>query len=527
MRYFTLTFGLFLLFGFAELMAQSPSRLIQKAKTEISRENYLGAIETLKPLVQEGSENKEAILLIGYSYLNLDDENENALKYLELASRLLPLEKKPSRNAIEANFYLAMALHQNYKFNEAIVIYKQLLTSTKQQELINSFNRELGYSQSALVLTKSPLEFNIYALGQAINSSYEDHSPVVALDESTIYFTSNRPEPGMERTGGGYMESIYVSYWRDGGWTRAEKLALPGEYFGNRATVSISADGQTLIFYQNQGFTGSLFISKYGFNGWSQPEPLSQIINSTYNETHASLSSDGNSIWFTSDRPGGFGGKDIYISYLLPDGFWGEPINAGPTINTSQDEESPFIHPDGTTLYFSSENHNSMGGFDIFRSKLDETGNWSKPVNIGYPINTPDDDIFYLPTPDGQRVYYSSRQKGGMGGSDIYIIAFPEDDARSLAVVASHITNPNKTPNGEAVIRIYDTETAQPQGIFRPNTLTGKVVAILQSGRNYRIEIETPGFKKIEHQFFVPLRDVFGTRQRAFYVPSFILEKVE
>jgi hypothetical protein len=112
-----------------------------------------------------------------------------------------------------------------------------------------------------------------------------------------------------------------------------------------------------------------------------------------------------------------------------------------------------------------------------------------------------------------------------MGETDIYIIAFPEDDARSLAVVASHIFNPDNTPNADAVTRIFDTETAEPQGIFRPNSLTGKVVAILQSGRNYRIEIETPGFKKIEHQFFVPLRDVFGTRQRAFYVPSFILEK--
>jgi Tol biopolymer transport system component len=525
MRYFFLSIWLFLCFGCIELKAQSPARLIQKATSEISKEEYFNAIETLKPLVQEGSENKEAILLSGYSYLNMPGENENALQYLELASRLLPLEKKPSRNAIEANFYLAMALHQNYKFNEAIALYKKLLTSTKQQDLINSFNTELKYSENALELTKQPLKFNIYSLGQAINSPYEEHSPIIALDESTIYFTSNRPEPGMERTGGGYLESIYVSYWRDGGWTRAEKLTLPGEYFGNRATVSLSADGQTIIFYQNQGYSGSLFVSKFGFNGWSEPEPLSELINSTYNETHASLSSDGNSIWFTSDRPGGYGGKDIYVSFLLPDGFWGEPLNAGPIINTSLDEESPFIHPDGNSLYFSSENHSSMGGFDIFRSKLDETGSWSKPENIGYPINTPDDDIFYLPTPDGQRVYYSSRQKGGMGETDIYIIAFPEDDARSLAVVASHIFNPDKTPNSDAVIRIFDTETAEPQGIFRPNSLTGKVVAILQSGRNYRIEIETPGFKKIEHQFFVPLRDVFGTRQRAFYVPSFILEK--
>lgn len=525
MRNYLLILAFLVCCSFFEMKAQTPARLIQKAKTEISKEDYLSAIETLKPLVQEGNENSEAVLLTGYCYLYIPGEDAKALHYLELASRFFPLEKKPSRNAIESHFYLAMALHQNYKFNEAIELYKKLLSSTKQKGLINAFNREMAYSINALELTKNPLKYQIYALGQAINSPYEDHSPIVALDESTIYFTSNRPEKGMERTGGGFFESIYVSHWRDGGWTRAEKLSLPGEYFGNRATVSLSSDGQTLIFYQNDGFSGSLYTTRYSFRGWTEPVPLPEPINSTFIETHASLSSDGTSIWFSSDRPSGYGGKDIYVSYLLPDGSWGEPLNAGANINTPLDEESPFIHPDGTTLYFSSEGHNSMGGYDIFKSELNDKGQWSKAVNIGYPINTPDDDIFYLPTPDGQRVYYSSRQVGGMGASDIYIIAFPEDDARSLAVVASHIFNPDKTPMGEAVIRVFDTETAQSMGVYRPNTLTGKFVAILPSGRNYRLEIENQGFKKIDHQFFVPLRDVFGTRQRAFYVPSFIMEK--
>lgn len=527
MRYYSLILCFLISIGCSEIMAQTPARLIQKAKAEIEKENYVNAVEALNPLIQKGSQNREADLLVGYCYLNIPGEEEKALYHLELASQSYPLQKNPSNNAVESHFYLAMALHQNYKFNDAVVLYRKLLDSVKQKTLLNSITRELEYSQNAIVLTEKPLDFQIYSLGQAINTSSEEHSPIIALDESTIYFTSNRPEKGMERIGGGYFESIYISYWRDGGWTRAEKLALPGEYFGNRATVSLSADGQTLIFYQNEGFYGSLYMSRYSFNGWTEPVPLPEPINSTYNETHASLSSDGSSIWFSSDRPGGYGGKDIYVSYLLPDGYWGDPLNAGSNINTPLDEESPFIHPEGNTLYFSSEGHLSMGGYDIFKSERDETGVWSKAKNIGYPINTPDDDIFYLPTPDAQRVYYSSRQTGGMGASDIYIIAFPEDDARSLAVVASHIINPDKTPNGEAVVRVFDVESGQSQGVFRPNTLTGKFVAILPSGRNYRIELESQGFKKINHEFFVPLRDVFGTRQRAFYVPSFILEKEE
>ncbi len=527
MRNFNLLICFLICAGCYSLSAQTPARVLQKAKAEIAKEEYAVAVQTLLPLIGEENRNSEAVRLAGYSYLNIPGEYENALHYLELASRFYPLEKKPSRYAIESHFYLAMALHQNYKFADAVSIYEKLLTTTKQKRLIESFNRELNYSKNALQLTKKPLNFQVYSLGRAINTHYEEHSPIVALDESTIYFTSNRPEPGMERSGGGYFESIYVSYWRDGGWTRAERLEIPGLHFGNRATVSLSGDGQSMIIYQNDGLAGSLFLTRYGFRGWSEPTPLPGPINSNYNESHASLASDGNSIWFSSDRPGGYGGKDIYVSYLLPDGFFGEPLNAGPNINTPLDEESPFIHPDGNTLYFSSEGHNSMGGYDIFESVRDKKGNWTKAENIGYPINTTNDDIFYLPTPDGQRVYYSSRQKGGEGANDIYLIAFPEDDARSLSVVASHVINQDKTPQPDAVIRIFDIETAQLQGVFRPNSLTGKFVAILTSGKNYRLELETPGYKKIEHQFFVPLRDVFGTRQRAFYVPSFLLEKAD
>ena len=172
MRYYSLTIWLFLSFGCFELMAQTPARLLQKAKAEISKEEYIKAIETLSPLMQEGNENSEAILLTGYSFLNLpgEDADANALHYLELASRLFPLTNKPSKNAIEAHFFLAMALHQNYKFNEAIALYKRLIASTKQKNLINSFNREMQYSQNAIELTKTPLEFQIYSLGQAINS---------------------------------------------------------------------------------------------------------------------------------------------------------------------------------------------------------------------------------------------------------------------------------------------------------------------------------------------------------------------
>ena len=527
MRYFLL---ILLIFTGLNLNAQQTAKLIQNAKGEISKDNYRKAVNILEPVIDNAKTNinKEAVMLTGFCFLNIAGEEEKAWRYLERAAILYPLNKKPSMDAIEVHLYLARSLHQNQRYDQAIVIYENLLSLVKPSKkgLIDIINSEMQYSKNAIELVKTPLDIKIFPLGEAINSEFEEHSPIVALDESTIYFTSNRPVKGMEKDGGDYFESIYVSYWRDGAWTEAKLLDLPGHYFGNRATVSLSADGNTLIFYQNDGYTGSLFMTKHNFRGWSEPVPLK--INLDYsNETHASLSADENQILFSSDRPGGYGGKDIYVSHLLPDGTWGQAINAGPNVNTPLDEESPFLSIDGELLYFSSEGHNSMGGFDIFVSKRREgTNEWLQAENIGYPINTANDDIFFIPTPDEQVVYYSSRRLGGIGETDLYIIAFPDDDSRALSVVSGFIFNPDETPNNNAMVRITD-ENNQSHGVYRSNSLTGRFVAILPTGINYKFEIDAEGFKSQKLDIAVPLRDVYGTRQRATYVPNVFLESID
>jgi tetratricopeptide (TPR) repeat protein len=507
---------------------QAQNRVVRKAQGQINNERFIDALETLRPILSSGNIPKEVLLMAGYAYLNVSGSAEHALELLEKAALEYPFTDRPSRRAIETRFYLGQALHLNYRFDEAIALYESLLDKlpNSQRTTIASVTRELNYSKNAIGMVKNPVNFQISHLGRALNTQYDEHSPVVALDESTIFFTSNRPDRESLDQEGRSFENIYVSYWRDGAWTEAQKLDLPGSYFGNRATVSISPDGQTLLIFQNDGIIGNLYESRFRFGNWSEPTPLPAPINSTWNESHASFSPDGNSIWFASDRPGGYGGKDIYVSHLLPDGNWGYPINAGANVNTELDEESPYMHPDGKTLYFSSEGHNSMGGFDIFRSELSATNEWMPPQNIGYPINTPDDDIFYMPTPDGQRVYYSSRQAGGIGSTDIFMIAFPVEDARSLAVTACHVFETEEKPVVDAVIRIIDIETDLLQGVFRPNAFSGKFVAVLPSGKNYRMSIEAEGFKSHTQEFFIPVRDVYGTRQRAFYLPSVQLDKL-
>jgi len=511
---------------------QSVKKQIQFAKGEISRDNFRKAISYLEPITEKHPQNVEALKLTGYCYLNLAGQEEKALYFLEKAAAFHPISSK--KTALEIHFYRAKALHLNYQFEKALEIFQQLLTLTNVKSQQKNINREIGYCMNAIQLSKNPRDFKIFSLGESINSPYDEHSPLVALDEPTIYFTSNRPVKGMEKDEYDYYENIYESNWRDGDWKDAQLLSLPGNYFGNRATVSLSADGNTMIIYQNDGYKGSLFVSQYTYKRWAEPvfrhrrwtdpEPFS--INSVnFNETHACFSPDGTELWFSSDRPGGYGGKDIYVSYLLPSGEWGTPINAGTTINTEYDEDSPFISPDGKTMYFASEGHNSMGGFDIFSSQKNETTKeWGKVENIGYPINTPADDIFFLPTPDGQRFYYSSRRAGGMGGSDIYVIVFPDEDIRSLAVVAGYVLQNDDSPVENAIVKVTDFHD-KSYGIFRANALTGKFVAIIPAGYSYTLEFEADGFSSNRYEITIPLRDVYGTKQHAIFIPNIVMKK--
>ena len=188
----------------------------------------------------------------------------------------------------------------------------------------------------------------------------------------------------------------------------------------HEASINLTADGQTLIVYKDDGGDGNIYFSKWDGNDWTSIQSFGSDINSKYWESHACLSADNNTLYFVSDRPGGYGGRDIYRCVKLPNGLWSKSLNVGPTINTKYDEDGPFISADGITLNFSSIGHKSMGGFDIFVSMIEEDKKFSEPRNIGYPINTTDDDVFFVTSPDGKRGYFSSAKAGGLGDKDLY-----------------------------------------------------------------------------------------------------------
>ena len=189
-------------------------------------------------------------------------------------------------------------------------------------------------------------------------------------------------------------------------------------------TSSLSYDGATLYLVYDDPFDSDIFYSTFNRNRWSKAESMDKPINEKSNETNGSTSADGKTIYFASDRKGGLGDLDIYKSTLNDKGKWSKPVNLGPKINTALIEDAPFISPDGNTLYFSSEGHDGMGGLDIYKADLSNQG--SDPVNMGYPINTTDNDLFFVPLANGNSAYYSTRREDSYGGYDIYLVDIPQ-----------------------------------------------------------------------------------------------------
>ena len=245
-----------------------------------------------------------------------------------------------------------------------------------------------------------------------------------------------------------------------------------------------------MYLYKSDENDGGIYESKLVGNEWSKPTPLGSSINSEYWETHANQSADGRTIAFVSDRPGGFGGRDIWFVRKLPNGNWTKPQNLGEPINTEYDEETPYLHPDGKTLYFSSVGHKSMGGFDIFKSTLNKDLTWSAPVNIGYPINTVSDDLFFTPTVSGNNALFSSYRDEGKGDYDIYELSLLNEEESHLSVYKGIVKCQNETIIKDLTISVINEKSFTNYDNYHPNDSTGHFVFVLQSGHNYNIEFK-------------------------------------
>ncbi|WP_075591095.1 tetratricopeptide repeat protein [Labilibacter marinus] len=519
---------LLFLLSVVELNAQLKEykKEIVKADEFLKFENYKNASEIYDVLLKEYPEDAFVQFKAGECFLFSEARIKQSIEVLNKAIPQYPIVDKNSIEAIEARFYLGQAYHLNFQFEEALSTFQDLISQIpeKRMEAVERIEREIRYVNNAILLKKNPVEFKISNLGPVINTEFDEHSPIVNVVEDLLLFTSNREtEVSYKKPGGLYNENVYYSLWRDKKWITTRALGI--NTAGNNATIGISPDGGTLLIYQNDGIVGNIYTSKLKNDKWGELEKLPSPINTMANETHASFSMDGNTLFFTSDRIGGFGGKDIYKVSKLPSGEWGKVINLGDEVNTIFDEESPYVHPKGGILYFSSEGHNSMGGFDIFKAACDEEGTWGGVENIGYPINTPFDDLFFAPTIDEQRVYYASKRDDGFGGSDIYLIEFTGDHPNALTVVGGFVFMPDGEPAENAKLVVYDAKTKEKVGVYRPSPNNGKYIFIIPSGREYNMELEMDGYKSVLKDFKIPSRRSFARKKYTFYLDPIVLKK--
>jgi outer membrane protein OmpA-like peptidoglycan-associated protein len=485
-----------------------PRKTFDRAEKQFSADQFAAALPLyLKVDSLLNKENDNVAYKIGVCYLHSATEKLKSISFLSRAvkntsSKAREDAYREKSAPIDAFYQLAHAYHLNYQLNEAIATFEKFKTFLVETDPMNKeVVHQIAMCQNAMELILSPVTIKIDNLGSNVNSAYDDYSAVFPADESVLYFTSRRPGTtggGTDPADGKYFEDIYYCLKKDSMWMPAVNIGTPINTNGNEATVGVSVDGQQLLIYRDDKGDGNIYTSRLSGGTWSAPAKLNENVNTPGWEPNASISSDGQYLYFSSNRAGGFGGRDIYMSKMLPNGQWGKAVNLGPTVNTPYDEDAPFIHPDNTTLFFSSQGHKSMGGFDVFFStRNSDTARWSEPLNIGYPVNSTDDDIFYTPTADNKRAYYSSTKSGGYGGTDIYMITFPEQRQAQLTVYRGRIRAADGVTIPPVEITVIDNLTGQLVGTYFPNSKTGNYLFILPPGPpggNYNISYQAEGY---------------------------------
>lgn len=465
------------------------------------------ALQMYLELYRGDTTNANICYLIGDCYLKGRSEKVKALYYLQKAlpsisnkyNESSPLEKNAPLLTYKL---LGDAYHIHSKFDLAIQFYEKykselLVYKRKDIKNVKEANRKIEMCNTAIVLTAVPINAKVENMGKNINSPYADYSPVLTADQQTIIFTTRRKEStGGELTPDGkYFEDIYISNYNGKSWSPAESIGKPINTNNNEASVGISPDGQEILIYKDDNGDGNIYSTTLNGDVWSEPVKLNSNINSKYWEPSAFISADGHAIYFISNRPGGYGGRDIYVSQKTEKGEWGKAVNMGGLINTPYDEDAPFIHPDGITLFFSSNGHNTMGGFDVFHSSLSDDGSkWLAPINAGFPINSPDDDVFFVVSTDKTKAFYSSFKEGGFGEKDNYMITFLDQKQAPLTLLKGVVKDENGSVPKDIEITVTDNETGKLAGVYRPNSKTGQYLFILTPGKNYNISYEADGF---------------------------------
>jgi len=469
---------LILTLGWVISFAQGERGYISKGDKFFESKKYLKALENYELALKENNKNPHTLTRIGLCHFERN-EYRSALPFLREGVQLTP---KPEKEIL---FILARTYQYNHSFDKAIEFYNLSDPGKQRAKLISKMVKECQYGKEFLM---KPVEATVTNMGPTVNSPYPDYLPQITADRMVMYFTSRRSGgTGNKVDGeGDYFEDVYVTFNKGGVWATPANVGSPVNTDGHDACIGISDDGQTMFTYQGIN-GGDIFISELKGDKWSKPAPIS--VNTENFESSACLSPDGRTLYFV--RKIGEGSRDIMFSKKTSGGNWSKPQPV--TFNTAFDEDAPFIHPDGKTLFFSSKGHNSMGGYDIFKTVYGPQG-WSTPENLGYPINTALDDIYFVLSADGKYGYYASERESGYGKQDLYSVRMPPSYHKpELTMLKGTVKDAVSGQPLEASITITDNVTNEVVANFKSNEKSGEYLLSLPCGRNYGIAIEKAG----------------------------------
>lgn len=484
------------------VVAQSPvnqKKLLKKARKQLSEAAYPEAKESYNKLIEADPSNCEYYFEGGLAYFNSEVEKEKSVGYFEKA-----LSNSKKDTIAEVLFYLAKSYHYTHQFDKAIYFYnafRDFILSSDEGHLLGSeMTQYIEMCNNGIALQKTTnTDVIIKNLGNRVNTVYAEYAPVPTQDESKLIYTSRQRGVTGEAYfyDNKYFEDIYVAVKEDTNWTIPTKFDSLGIYVSSKintkthdAAIGYNADETKLFIYRDKDVWQSELID----GKWSEPVRMNKSVNTKGHEASVFLTPDEKILYFVSTRGDGFGGRDIWISKKLEDGTWGPAENLGEYINTPEDEDAPYLSKDGKTFYFSSRGHNTIGGYDVFKCELNDEGKWSDPINLGMPINSAGDDIYYLVNSDNTVGYYSSSRMNGYGDMDIYRIqldcrSIPNTEVRGLLLAGD-----KQLPVGGA-ITITDKESGEIVGTYKVDKTSGKYLMVLPPKKTYILDLVAEGFE--------------------------------
>lgn len=478
-----------------------------------------------------------------------------SLNYFKKAYELNP------NVAPEVNLLIGIGYHINGEWDNASKHYEyhKKVLDPKNADTLEYINKKLGECKTGKELSSRPERVWIDNLGKNVNTEFPEYGPFISADESIVIYTGRRSDTrgGAKDEGDGkYFEDIYFSRRNQstGEWEKSQNIGENINTENHDAPSGLSPDGKTLFVFYGWKGNGDIYESKLKEGQYGKPGKLSNNVSSKYYESSASISFDGKELYFASERPGGMGGEDIYMStWDEKKKEWGAAVNLGPVVNTKYRETGVFLHPDGETMYFSSQGHGTMGGFDIFVCKRGEDGKWGAPVNIGFPINSPDDDVFFVVSGSGRYGYYSSFRQDGFGEKDLYRITFlgpektpltsgednliasltapvkaitiePKVEVKTvnLAILKGIIRDARTLQPLEAKLELIDNDKNELVTVLNSDSKTGSYLVSLPAGKNYGISVKADGY--LFHSENVDIPKSSGFKE---YEKNIDLKKVE